>query len=287
MNETRPQRLGQDRPLSFADVAGQQFAGLKWCDEVHICPKHGPFQARVVTLDGIKVSDGVCPECARLQRIEDERERAKVEAQLAADAARRRMEKALGRACIPQDYLDKSFDNFVADTENLKGALDLSKRFVKGWAKAKASGYGLIFYGNPGTGKTHLATAIIQWLLPDVSAVYTRVSDIIGYIRTGWRAESPVSAFEASRRFVDIDLLVIDELGVQAGSISEQTLLFEVIDARLSENRPTIFLSNLSPTDLVGVIGERLVDRIKGKCVPYCFTGKSRRRALSAAVFGE
>ena len=80
---------------------------------------------------------------------------------------------------------------------------------------------------------------------------------------------------------------MVDELGVQSGSINEQTLLFEVIDARLSENRPTIFLSNLAPIDLVPIIGERLVDRIKGKCVAQRFSGDSRRKPLTADVFGE
>ena len=280
------QRICQSEPLSLADVlSADQQGGLRWFDETHTCSLHGPFRARIVMLGDVKVSDGVCPECERLKRLADERERAKIEAQRAAEEARQRMEKALGRSCIPQDFLDKSFENFVADTENLCGALDLSKRFVKGWEKAKAAGYGLFFYGKPGTGKTHLATSILKCLMPGVNGLYTRVSDMIGYIRTGWRSESPVSAYQAARHYVDIELLVIDELGVQVGSISEQTLLFEVIDARLSENRPTIFLSNLSPSEIVGVIGERLADRIKGKCVPYCFTGKSRRRALSASVF--
>ena len=282
------QRISQGEPLSLADVlSADQQGGLKWFDEIHTCSLHGPFRARIVMLGEVKVSDGVCPECERLKRLADERERARIESQRAAEESRQRMEKALGRSCIPQDFLDKSFENFEADTENLCGALDLSKRFVKGWKKAKASGYGLFFYGKPGTGKTHLATSILKCLMPGVTGLYTRVSDMVGYIRTGWRVESSLSAYEAARRFVDIDLLVIDELGAQAGSVSEQTLLFEVIDARLSENRPTIFLSNLSPTDLVPVIGERLIDRIKGKCVPFCFTGKSRRRALSASVFGD
>lgn len=57
-------------------------------------------------------------------------------------------------------------------------------------------------------------------------------------------------------------------------------------DARLSENRPTIFLSNLAPIDLVPIIGERIVDRIKGKCVAQRFSGESRRKPLTADVFG-
>lgn len=44
---------------------------------------------------------------------------------------------------------------------------------------------------------------------------------------------------------------------------------------------------NFAPQDLADVIGVRLVDRTKGKCVPQRFSGKSRRKPLTADVFGE
>ena len=260
--------------------------GLHWYEERRKCNKHGNFKARVVYLGSVLVSRGACPDCERLRRQEEAREKERVQAQRIVDENRRAIEKALGRACIPEEFLGKSFDNFIADTENLAGALKLARRFVSGWQTAKKFGYGLLFYGNPGTGKSHLAISILKSLLPAQTGLYTRVPDMVGYIRSGWRPESDVSAYFAARQFIDIDLLVLDELGVQTGSVAEQNLLFEVLDARLSENRPTILLSNLSPKDLVPIVGERLVDRIKGKCVPYCFNGRSRRRAPSPEVFG-
>ena len=268
-------------------LSNHEMGNMKWHDEQRCCEMHGPYMARVVFLNGKKVSDGFCPECRRLQEAEAAKQREAFLAQLEAEKERRRLEDALGRACIPADFKDKSFDTFITDTPELEQALGLAKRFVKGWSRAKEGGFGLYFYGNPGTGKSHLAISIIKALLPGVTALYTRVPDMIGYIRTTWHPNCNTSAYEAIRRYVDLDLLVLDELGVQAGSINEQTLLFEVIDARLSENRPTIFLSNLKPSDLAPIIGERLIDRIKGKCVPQQFSGKSRRKALTADVFGE
>lgn len=266
---------------------GSVIAGLKWHDEDRFCHLHGSYRARIVYVAGKKVSDGFCPKCYQLQQEALAAEQAAAKARLDAEKERKRMEEALGRACIPADFRGKSFDTFIADTPELEQALSLAKRFVSGWDKAREGGYGLYFYGNPGTGKSHLAVSIIKALLPGVSALYTRVPDMIGYIRAMWHHDSQMSSYDAVRRYVELDLLVLDELGVQAGSANEQTLLFEVIDARLSENRPTIFLSNLKPTDLVPVIGDRLVDRIKGKCVAQPFTGVSHRKPLTAEdVFG-
>ena len=277
-----------DEPKPLGTILNTGVLGaMKWHDEQRCCELHGPYKARVVFVSGQKVSDGYCPECHRIREAESARRSPEVMAQIEAERERRRLEEALGRACIPADFKDKSFDTFITDTPELEQALGLAKRFVNGWNKAKECGYGLFFYGNPGTGKSHLAIAIIKELLPQCTALYTRVPDMIGYIRAMWHPDSETSSYAAIRRYVDLDLLVLDELGVQAGSINEQTLLFEVIDARLSENRPTIFLSNLKPSDLAPIIGERLIDRIKGKCVPQQFSGKSRRKALTADVFGE
>lgn len=265
----------------------KEFGDLHWYDEQRSCPLHGPYLARVVFARDEKRSNGFCPECRRLQEEKVAKDRAAVMAQIEADRERRRIEDALGRACIPEDFAEKSFATFDADTDELKKALDLCKRFVAGWQKARENGYGLLFFGNPGTGKSHLAISILKELIPlGVTGLYTRVPDLIGYIRAQWRPDSETSSYAAVRHFVDMGLLVLDELGVQAGTLNEQALLFEVIDARLSENRPTIFLSNLKPKSLAPIIGERLVDRIKGKCVPMQFSGESRRKPLTADVFG-
>lgn len=269
---------------SLGDIVA---VGMWWRDERRCCLEHGTYMARMIFANGKKVSDGFCPICQRLKEEAEAKAQAAEKAKLAAEKERKRLETALGRACIPADFRDKTFDTFIADTPELKAALDLAKRFVSGWQKAREGGYGLLFYGNPGTGKSHLAISILKALLPQVTGLYTRVPDMIGYIRAQWRPDGETSSYAAIRRYVDLDLLVLDELGVQSGSINEQTLLFEVIDARLSENRPTIFLSNLKPKNLAPIIGDRLVDRIKGKCVPQQFSGESRRKPLTADVFGE
>lgn len=276
--------MSELKPIGASIMMG----GLTWSVEQRYCQKHGAYLAKVVYgLDNKKLSDGICPVCQRLKDEAEAKAKAAAKAKLAAEKERKRLETALGRACIPADFKDKSFETFIADTPELKDALALAKRFVKGWAKACEGGYGLLFYGNPGTGKSHLAISILKALLPQVTGLYTRVPDMIGYIRAQWRPDGETSSYAAIRRYVDLDLLVLDELGVQSGSINEQTLLFEVIDARLSEKRPTIFLSNLKPKNLAPIIGERLVDRIKGKCVPQQFSGESRRKPLTADVFGE
>lgn len=251
------------------------------------CAIHGPYNGIQTVLGGQVVCESQCPECALIERKRRQAEREAYEKAKKAAEARDRIEEALRRSCIPAEYRTKTFSNFLAETKNQQGALDLACRFVRGWEKAKETGYGLFFFGNPGTGKSHLACAILHALLPRSEGIYTRATDIIQYVRSTWGGKSDRTSFDAIRLFSEVSLLVIDEVGVQAGTENEKQILFSIIDSRISENRPTIFLSNLRPADLNNVLGPRLVDRIRGKCVAYQFLGNSMRRPLSADVFGE
>ena len=274
-----------DNPIRIETVFQSMHTSLMKQVVEETCPRHGLYRSYVTILGGQEVGHTGCPECARLEKIADEKAALEeLQRQVAAEEARK-AEEALRRSRVPSDFKGKTFETFVAETETQKQALALSKRFADHWDIVSEKGYGLFFYGNPGTGKSHLACSIIQHLLPGIFGLYVRVSDIIGYVRSCWGGRSDQSDFEAERMFIEAPLLVIDELGIQAGSQNEQRILFSVIDGRLSENRPTIFLSNLKLEDLVPILGPRITDRIRGKCVQLFFNGKSHRRSLTAEDF--
>ena len=278
MNEANKTAL-EPQPISAFLLIPRREEAQKVCDE------HGAYTMTRTILGNVVVCESECPQCVAIRKA---KEQAEADAKAAAEAAeeqRRAMERALGRTIIPDEYLDKDFENFIPTTQNEAGALKLARRFVAGWQKAKAGGYGLYFYGNPGTGKSHLACAILRHLLPGCYGLYTRAQDIIQYIRSTWGNKSDTTSFEANRKFTSVDLLVIDEIGVQAGTPNEQQILFSIIDDRISQGRPTIFLSNLAPNQLAQVLGMRIADRIRGCCVPYRFDGASHRKQPTADVF--
>ena len=62
--------------------------------------------------------------------------------------------------------------------------------------------------------------------------------------------------------YASLDLLIIDEVGVQFGSASELAILQEIINARYESVLPTILISNLTFEQLKDSIGERIVDRV-------------------------
>jgi hypothetical protein len=74
---------------------------------------------------------------------------------------------------------------------------------------------------------------------------------------------NPPFGREAVKWFVEPDLLVLDEIGVQYGTETEQKILFRIIDLRYEEMKPTILISNLAIPAFTEFVGERVVDRMR------------------------
>lgn len=226
------------------------------------CVKHGDYEAR--HLCGRIWSK--CPDCARAQQDEQEHK----EAESRRRHAEARQRKLLGRAAIPERFIGRSFDNFRADTEAKRAALTILRDYAENFDQRAAEGQGLILSGNPGTGKSHLAAAVLQSQI-DKDVLYATCLDLIRMVRETWRKDSERSERGVLAYLGGLDLLVIDEMGVQYGTEGEQTILFDVLDARYRGLKPTILLTNQDAEGLKGYLGERTFDRLRetSKLVPF------------------
>lgn len=249
-----------------------------------MCPLHGEYLANQVWLSGQIKEISECPECFKLKQaqkaIEEEKAR--------KEEAERNRKQRIVETRMPLEYQTKDFSTFIQETDSQKAAFKLARRFVKGWEKAKAGGYGLLFLGSCGTGKTHLACAIMIELLKEYAFSYPRyykASEIFSSVRCTYQAGSTTNEEETLKFFSSIQLLVIDEVGVQKGSEAEKRILFSILDNRVTSNKPTILLSNLGPKALEELLGDRLYDRVRSKCVPMLFAGSSMRKPATADLF--
>ena len=249
-----------------------------------MCPLHGEYLANQVWLSGQIKEISECPECFKLKQaqkaIEEEKAR--------KEEAERNRKQRIVETRMPLEYQTKDFSTFIQETDSQKAAFKLARRFVKGWEKAKAGGYGLLFLGSCGTGKTHLACAIMIELLKEYAFSYPRyykASEIFSSVRSTYQAGSTTNEEETLKFFSSIQLLVIDEVGVQKGSEAEKRILFSILDNRVTSNKPTILMSNLGPKALEELLGDRLYDRVRSKCVPMLFAGPSMRKPATADLF--
>lgn len=258
------------RPFTLTEDLGQREA---------TCPSHGPYVSVGRKLLR-KELWSTCPGCAEDQRIAD----AAAEAALEIERTVQARAAALRAVDIPPRFIGCSFDNFKVDSDAQRHALTVARQHAEDIAENAKRGEGLIFAGTPGTGKTHLATAILQEVVaPRFSCRYITCLELIGAVRHTWRFEGQ-SEMQVLHELYTVDLLVIDEVGVQYGSDGEHTILFQVLDRRYRDKRPTILLTNQDKAGFKSFIGERSFDRLVQTCrwVPFdwsSYRSTARREA--------
>ena len=209
------------------------------------CDVHGEFQMNELSADGVeRWHSPTCPTCAR---------------QAAA-------EKLMARAAISPRFANCTFDTFRATTPEQRQALELCRQYAAEFARNRASGTCLILRGNPGTGKNHLATAIAKTVMGGGHTVLNATAfEIIRRIRETWGPRATESEAEVIRKFGELDLLIVDEIGrhYQAKDGSESIEIFNIIDERYRLVRPTIVISNLDKEDLQRAMGKAAYDRLR------------------------
>ena len=235
------------------------------------CAKHGTFQANVVEIMGRKITS-MCPTCCTEEKAHQaERERREIE-----EAKTRRIESLFKRAGIPLRFQSRTFDSYQADGEGQERALRVARTYADNWTEMRERGTCLIFAGSAGTGKTHLACAIANAILAKgSSALFTTVSDALRSIKRAYDKDAGVTEADAIGELVAPSLLILDEVGMDYGTDHSKTLIFDMLNKRYENIRPTIILTNLDAAALRDYFGDRIVDRLReggGKLVSFTWS---------------
>ena len=126
-------------------------------------------------------------------------------------------------------------------------------------------GGGMLLWGDVGTGKTHLACGIANALIAQLRPVlYCTALEAVMLVKATWKNTDSITEYEVYARFGEPELLIIDEIGVQAGTEFEKMVLTSITDIRSRNCLPTIIISNLEPREIYTLLGERMFDRLVG-----------------------
>ncbi|HVT59902.1 MAG TPA: ATP-binding protein, partial [Thermoanaerobaculia bacterium] len=135
-------------------------------------------------------------------------------------------------------------------------------------------------FGAVGTGKTHLATAILgEWLAAGGRGLWRETSSTLEEIKwamAGGSAERLIQQLKSERH-----LLVLDDLLSQQGTDWTEFLLSHVLRYRQGRHLPTVITANV--TDLVDL--DKLEPRLSSRCgagIVIGLAGEDRRTARGA-----
>lgn len=218
-------------------------------------------------------------ECSR---CEDEKEQ--------RDAIRRRPAELLAQysrlmfrgyrdyRAIPKRFLGKTIREYASGSKEQQKIKQICINYVQNFDQVLADGTSMVFCGKPGTGKTHLAYAVVQALqIQYVAATLITAADMTGLVKSTY--SSDLQASDVVRDLASFSLLIIDEVGVQVSSDAERRIFFDVLNKRYENVLPTVLISNLTMEELTSFVGERVIDRMReGSGMVFAFGWESYRK---------
>ncbi len=186
----------------------------------------------------------------------------------------------LKQSGLDQTIRSKTFDKFKAENEWQREMKDTAQCYCYDGLEN-----GSWFYcgGQPGSGKTHICTAIAREVLYKKPLQYLLWSDFIR--RTQDKEADRQTIGEEVERYKNIEVLYIDDFfkpvkdykgNTMLPGMAEVRLAFEIINYRYIKNRPVIISSEWSIKEL-NDIDEAIASRIYEKCGLYTISIKKGR----------
>lgn len=210
---------------------------------------------------------------------------------LSGDEKRKKLYlEMIARADVPNRYCNCNLNNYQPYPDNEDSYRRVLK-YLGNYQELEAKGSWLIMIGDYGTGKTHLAVAmmkkicygyagkavqeyqdfplsIIRGQINIRPVLFVKTPELLEKIRTAYD-RNDINEDDVLSTYKLKKFLVIDDLGSEKPSGWQQEKLYSILDYRYSNLRPTVITSNYDLNELVGRIGQRIVDRIQEAAGDY------------------
>ncbi|UKS53936.1 ATP-binding protein [Mycoplasma feriruminatoris] len=190
-----------------------------------------------------------------------------------------------------------SFNLLDQNEKNFRKTLlsNILKAIQKGYKK------GIYLYGNSGIGKTYMFKVLANTLASkNKTVIFSTLRSLIDKLKESFNSNE-INSSELLKKIKNVDFLFLDDIGGENLSLwARDDFLFEVLNYRLENKKPTFFTSNFSIDlleknlqftrqynnfltskdvfELEKIKIDRLISRIKALVKEINFTGINKRR---------
>ncbi|MBP7867019.1 MAG: ATP-binding protein [Acidobacteria bacterium] len=148
-------------------------------------------------------------------------------------------------AGIPPAMMNCTLQNFYPQNDVQMEALTTVGRYVRNYEETFGSGAGMLLRGPVGTGKTHLAVAVLKALIEKgFTGVFLNFVHLIEQIKMSFDADADPSVPDMTRRLRHCHVVVMDELGAVNPTPFVFDKLYDVINQCLANNVSLVFTTN-------------------------------------------
>lgn len=191
------------------------------------------------------------------------------------------------------DFNGQSFDKFRlelysdqpwkgearAPRENMKRVFAVCEGYARQFPSYPLKN--LFFSGGTGLGKTFLSACIAQEVSnAGHSVVYDTAINIFSTFEArkfSREAEQEREARDDAKRYLNCDLLILDDLGSEMTTQFVQSALYELVNSRLVSGKRTIISSNLSMDAVRARYTPQIASRLEGEYQELTFYGDDIR----------
>lgn len=235
----------------------------KFTEYSGVCDAHGPSN---IMLPNWMKGEWRCMECRMIEIKKEEQEKW---LQDRADTLHR-------IADIPKKYRGQRFS---AITPPQKAARAMVKAYRDAIVE-KDEWAVLVMMGGVGTGKTLMASEFAESMINNysISVRYCTAKQMISEIQAAYSTEGKTEEGEILR-FVQYDVLILDEIDAKPDRENANLLLTEIINRRYNEQKPVVVITNQPFDNLAKFVGSRVDDRLHENSFVCSFDWPSFRRA--------
>lgn len=169
-----------------------------------------------------------------------------------------RIVQRLNFSNLPIGLVSKTFENF--DSKHCKAQIERVLLNLQ-------DGKGLYIFGRSGSGKTHIAAAIVNKIVKEsISNIrFVQTIDLLLEIKKSFKSDE-ATELDIIEKYSKVPYLIIDDIGVEKPSDWSFSIFYKIINDRYVNKMQTFITSNFSLIELERRFDERIASRIVEMC---------------------